>query len=143
MHSHVRDGIRQVFALLSINDASMHIDFVTDSRYILKYSLIFSFDHGVSRCIELFVTLYRHGRRLVERNSTAFDKGHTFKNGRPTMKRYSRVTPPHFSISSPAPAADPPVAIRSLMQDTSINSLQSTYVKTGKLTRRQYSSDLA
>jgi hypothetical protein len=30
------------------------------------------------------------------------------------MKRYSRVFPPHLEMSSPAAAAEPPVAIRSL-----------------------------
>jgi hypothetical protein len=38
----------------------------------------------------------------------------TFRNPSPTMKRYSRVFPPHFEMSSPAAAAEPPVAIRSL-----------------------------
>lgn len=32
------------------------------------------------------------------------------------MKRYSKVLPPHFSMSSPAAHAEPPVAIRSLLE---------------------------
>jgi hypothetical protein len=55
----------------------------------------------------------------------------TFKNGRPTMKRYSRVLPPHFSMSSPAAEAEPPVAMRSLQNSiqhsSAVHSLGSAH----------------
>lgn len=39
----------------------------------------------------------------------AFNLAAPFKNSNSIMKRYSKTFPPHFSMSSPAANADPPV----------------------------------
>lgn len=44
------------------------------------------------------------------------------------MKRYSRVSPPDFLTSSPAAAADPPVAIKSLARVWSAPAYMYTYI---------------
>lgn len=76
--------------------------------------LVLRLDHPVGRRVELLSACARSGERTWSAPE---------RNGSPTTKRYSSVLPPALRTSSPAAAAEPPVAMRSLASDSPARSV--------------------
>lgn len=106
------------------------------SNFHLCSRLVLGLDHRVGGRIELLVSLMSSESDKPEDFCMLTPGRRTFRNGSPTTKRYSTVLPPRREMSWPAPAAEPPVAMRSLEQTPSYQR------RAGKAsTLRQHSLD--